>query len=277
MIPRTFRLPVRLATPANLLLRVTVLGVNVALLGVDHLRSTLASCDPYVDEENYPGANMSETLHPVEVAKIEAEKAKVEAETKLLRLRYQTDAIYLRQKQADEEDRGASDFANLVYLFDSEVTSNSARIARDTLMQWHRRFPDAPIEIVFASPGGSVFSGWMLYDTIRFLSRNGHKITTVAQGYAASMAGILLQAGDVRVIGHESYLMLHEVSTMALGKGSEIMDEAKLCERLTRQAALIFAERSNLTVEQIEDRLSRRDWWLNAQEALDLGFVDEIR
>lgn len=200
-----------------------------------------------------------------------------EARAEMAMLRAEYERISLESRYAEMAERETTDFAVKTILFDTEVTEGTARRAREMLMSWHRQEPDADIEIVFSSPGGSVFAGWMLFDTIDYLARNGHKVTTVAQGMAASMAGVLLQAGTHRVIGRESYLMLHEASSMALGKASELGDATALVKRLTHQMVEVFARRSTLNPEEIESRLDRRDWWLDADEALELGFVDEIR
>lgn len=221
--------------------------------------------------------SIAHPLEPVEILKVDAEAQKAKAEAELARTRRELEAVILRQRLAEEADIMASDYENLVYVFNTEVSDVSVKAARNCLMAWHRRFPDAPMEIVFSSPGGSVFAGYALFDLMRFLSRSGHHITTVAQGYAASMAGVLLQAGDTRVIGAESYLMIHEVSSMALGKSSELGDAAELAKRLTRQSAEVYARRANMTADEIEDRMLRRNWWIGAEEALRLGFVDEIR
>ena len=60
----------------------------------------------------------------------------------------------------------------------------------------------------------------------------GHKITTGSLGYAASMAGILLQAGDVRWIGHQSWMMIHRAAFGAYGKTFEIEDEVRFVRRI---------------------------------------------
>ena len=67
------------------------------------------------------------------------------------------------------------------------------------------------MEIVFSSPGGGIISGFELFDFMQDLRSKGHKITTGSLGYAASMAGILLQAGDVRWIGHQSWMIYFPV------------------------------------------------------------------
>jgi ATP-dependent protease ClpP protease subunit len=90
------------------------------------------------------------------------------------------------------------------------------------------------------------------------------------------MGGILLQAGDERVIGKNAHLMIHEISAGAVGKLSEIEDEAKFCAMLSDRLVDILAERSTLTPTQIKRRWKRKDWWLSAEEAVELGFADRI-
>ena len=70
------------------------------------------------------------------------------------------------------------------------------------------------------------------FDFIQELRAKGHKITTGSLGMAASMAGILLQAGDVRWIGHQSWVMIHRAAFGAIGKTYEVEDEVKLVKRI---------------------------------------------
>src|SRR5665213_3187680 len=98
------------------------------------------------------------------------------------------------------------------YNFTSAVDSTSSQHCMDVLETWGRLDPGCDIEIVFSSPGGSVIDGMALFDFIQGIRAKGHKVTTGTIGYAASMAGILLQAGDVRWIGREAYILIHEVS-----------------------------------------------------------------
>ena len=93
---------------------------------------------------------------------------------------------------------------------------------------------------------------------------------------AASMAGILLQSGNKRVIGQNAYILIHEVSDVAAGTTSEIEDELKLTKRLQKRLVGILAERSTMSEQQIEKKWKKNDWWLDANEAVELGFADEI-
>ena len=99
------------------------------------------------------------------------------------------------------------------------------------LTQWHRENPKCDIEIIFSSPGGSIIDGFELFDFIQELRRD-HKVTTGSLGMAASMAGILLQAGTHRWIGHQSWMMIHRAAFGAYGKTFEIEDEVKFVQRI---------------------------------------------
>ena len=91
------------------------------------------------------------------------------------------------------------------------------------------------------------------------------------------MAGILLQAGDKRWIGHQSWILIHRASFGAIGKSFEIEDEVELIKRIEERIINIFTTRSNLTSLKIKRNWDRKDWWINADEALEMGLVDEIK
>lgn len=150
----------------------------------------------------------------------------------------------------------------------------------DALEHWGLRDPEEPITININSPGGSVTDGLALYDTIQRLRRKGHVVTTRGMGLVASMAGVLLQGGDVRVMDKRAKLLIHEGST-SVRRGEQItagdMEDMKFFGDMLRADILdILAERSTLTKRQIENRWKRRDWVLSADEALKLGFVDSV-
>lgn len=165
-----------------------------------------------------------------------------------------------------------------IYSFIGPVGVASVQLCMDTIGQWAREDAKRPIRIVFNSPGGSVMDGLALYDYIQEIKDTyGTTIDTVALGTAASMAAVLLQAGDKRVIGKHAYLMVHEVSGESIGSMSEIQDQAKFTERLQNQLLDILAERTKLPRKEIKDKWERKEWWIDATEALELGFCDEIQ
>ena len=77
------------------------------------------------------------------------------------------------------------------------------------------------------------------------MRNRGHKVTTGSLGMAASMAGILLQAGGVRWIGHQAWMMIHRAAFGAIGKTYEVEDEVKLVKRIEERCLDIFVSRSS--------------------------------
>jgi ATP-dependent protease ClpP protease subunit len=91
------------------------------------------------------------------------------------------------------------------------------------------------------------------------------------------MAGILLQAGDSRWIGHQSWMMIHRAAFGAYGKTFEIEDEVKFIQRIEERIVNIFTSRCTLSKQKIKRNWNRKDWWISADECLELELVDEIR
>lgn len=209
---------------------------------------------------------------------------KVELEKELLRAKIRSslaqarhEELRYRQLKREMAEQDASDDAACTFLFNSVVSTSSVEACLTDLAVWARRDPKAPFTIIFDSPGGSVIDGLHLYDALQEFRRQGHHVTTVALGMAASMGGVLLQAGDIRIMGRFAWMLIHEVSSSGRGKTSDMEDELKLTKRLQGQLLDILSERSSLTKRQIANRWRRKDWWISADECLEYGFVDEIR
>jgi ATP-dependent protease ClpP protease subunit len=188
----------------------------------------------------------------------------------------ESNLIKIAREKEEEERRTAADVYNHRYLLLGPVTQSSVERTIAELTLWGRLCPKCDIEIVFNGPGGEVISGMYLFDFIRGLSDKGHHITTVAMGFAASMDGILLQAGDTRKMGRGASLLIHEVSFTAGGSIGEVEDTVKWVKKVQEHVLDIFAERSTLTKATIKRRWTRTDWWLNAKESLEAGFCDEL-
>jgi ATP-dependent Clp endopeptidase proteolytic subunit ClpP len=219
----------------------------------------------------------------------EAEAAKLRTEASHEALKAAEQEIELRQKQRIERELLALDGYNYTYRFTDPVSDKTVSAAIDKLTFWRRTAPEnQPLELVFNSPGGSVIAGMDLFDFILELRRDGHFVTTATRGMAASMGGILLQAGDRRVMGHEAYVLIHEVATGTYGKIGEIEDEVKFMKKIGERVIDIFLTRAagayeagtatkQLTRTLFTKSWERKDWWLNSNEALELGVVDELR
>lgn len=215
----------------------------------------------------------------VEVS-IERDKAYVETErlnqqeVKARLVTVQHDADRANEKRKDEL---AAHKYHHIYFFKGAVGDDTAQKCMDQLTLWMRNEPQCDIEIIFNSPGGAVTAGLALWDHIQFVRAAGHKVTTSTIGMAASMAGILLQAGDLRVMGKESWLLIHQVSFSASGSFGDVEDTTKWVERMQDRVLDIFASRSKMTKQQIKRKWHRTDWWISSDEALKLGLVDELR
>jgi len=90
------------------------------------------------------------------------------------------------------------------------------------------------------------------------------------------MGGILLQAGDKRVIGSSSRVLIHEVSAGTSGNLQKMDDDVEVFKANWDKLARILAHRSHLTVAEVKRKAFRFDWWLSAQEAVSDGFADEV-
>jgi len=164
-----------------------------------------------------------------------------------------------------------------IFTFWGEVGGTSAGATIETLDTWSRKSPGEPIKIVLNSPGGAVFPGLALFDFLQDIKGRGHQLTVKTIGYAASMGGVLLQAGDERIMSPNSFLMIHEISFGMLGvKLQEAEDEVAFARRLWHKLVHILAERSVYTHAQILRKSKPKDWWIEADEALKAGFIDRI-
>lgn len=130
------------------------------------------------------------------------------------------------------------------------------------------------IQIYINSPGGSVYAGLGIYDTMQYLSP---EVATVCTGMAASMAAVLLCAGAPKkrsALPH-SRIMIHQPMGGTSGQASDIEIEAREIQKIKKELYEIIAKHSNQPFEKVWADADR-DHWLIAQEAKDYGMIDEI-
>tara|TARA_R100000700_G_scaffold14044_1_gene19808 strand:+ start:838 stop:1608 length:771 start_codon:yes stop_codon:yes gene_type:complete len=212
-----------------------------------------------------------------DVARTLAETKKLEAETRKAEAEALVAELEARAEYRKREREKAGDEENYLYRFAGEVSKNSVNNCMKKLTQWSRLNPKCDIEIIFSSPGGSIIDGFELFDFIQDLRSRGHHITTGTLGMAASMAGILLQAGDTRWVGGQAWVMIHRAAFGAFGKTYEVEDEVEFVKRIEERILEIFTSRSKLTKQKIKKNWDRKDWWISADEAVELNLVDEVR
>ncbi len=168
-------------------------------------------------------ANVTKAEAEARKADAEARKADAEArgaaaaaeaaEAQLVKAR--NDAAREAEKRTEEL---AADKFHHVYLFDSEVSESAVKKATQQLATWERTATGPlTIDIVLNSPGGSVVDGFALIDFIIGMQGRGHVVNTTAYGMAASMAGVILQAGNTRAMGSNAVLLIHEAQFAAIG------------------------------------------------------------
>jgi len=212
-----------------------------------------------------------------ETANIEAETRKTTAEADMAESEATKAALEVKDVERKRKREAASDERNHLYRFGGEVSKSTVSGCIKKLTEWSRITPGCDIEIIFSSPGGSIIDGFELFDFLQDLRSKGHHITTGTLGMAASMAGILLQAGDVRWVGGQAWIMIHRAAFGAFGKTYEVEDEVEFVKRIEGRILDIFTSRSRLTKQKIKRNWDRKDWWISADEGLEMQLVDEIR
>src|SRR5689334_5893106 len=130
------------------------------------------------------------------------------------------------------------------------------------------------IQIYMNSPGGSVYAGLGIYDTMQFIQPS---IATICTGMAASMAAVLMCAGakGKRAALKHARIMIHQPMGGAEGQASDIEITAREIQKLKKELYDIIASHSGQTYEKVWSD-SDRDYWMTAEEAKDYGMVDEV-
>jgi len=162
----------------------------------------------------------------------------------------------------------------VVFLW-GPVTDDSAKYVIDRLFYLDSNKPGEEINFYINSPGGYVTSGMAIYDTMHMLSS---PVNTICMGLAASMGSILLSGGQKgkRKIFKHGRVMIHQPSLGGFqGTASDIEIQTNEILKTKELSARILAENCGVSFEQVMKDFNR-DYWMNAQEALDYGIVDSI-
>ncbi len=130
------------------------------------------------------------------------------------------------------------------------------------------------INMYINSPGGSVYAGLGIYDTMQYVTPD---VATICIGMAASMGSLLLCAGTKgkRAALKHSRVMLHQPSGAIGGQATDIEITVREVKKLKRELYEIYSNHSNQSVERVEEDLNR-DYWMTAPEAKEYGLVDEV-
>ena len=134
--------------------------------------------------------------------------------------------------------------------------------------------PKKDIQVYLNSPGGSVYAGLGIYDTMQYISPD---VATICTGMAASMGAVLMCAGEKgkRTALKHSRVMIHQPLGGAQGQASDIEITAREIMKLKKELYQIIADHSGQTFEKVWDD-SDRDYWMTADEAKEYGMIDEV-
>jgi ATP-dependent Clp protease protease subunit len=149
-----------------------------------------------------------------------------------------------------------------------------ANIVQAQLLYLESADSSKDIQVYLNTPGGSVYAGLGIYDTMQYISSD---VATICTGMAASMGAILLCAGQKgkRTALKHSRILIHQPMGGAQGQASDIEITAREILKLKNELYEIIAKHSNQDVEKIW-KDADRDYWLTSQEAKDYGMIDEV-
>ena len=154
------------------------------------------------------------------------------------------------------------------------VNDQSANLVVAQLLFLESENPDKDVALYINSPGGSVYAGMAIYDTMRFIKPD---VSTLCTGLAASMGAFLLAAGakDKRFSLPNSRIMIHQPSGGAQGQASDIQIQAREILDLRERLNTILAESTGQSVERIEID-TERDNFMSAADAVSYGLIDKV-
>lgn len=161
-----------------------------------------------------------------------------------------------------------------IIFLGTAIDDYAANVIQAQLLYLDSADPGKDISIYINSPGGSVYAGLGIYDTMQYI---GCDISTICTGMAASMAAVLLVAGtkDKRSALRHSRVMIHQPMGGAQGQASDIEITAREIQKLKKELYTIIAEHSGNDYEKVWMD-SDRDYWMTAQEACEYGMIDKV-
>ncbi|MDR1920064.1 MAG: ATP-dependent Clp endopeptidase proteolytic subunit ClpP [Tannerellaceae bacterium] len=161
-----------------------------------------------------------------------------------------------------------------IIFLGTAIDDQVANIIQAQLLFLDSSDPGKDISIYINSPGGSVYAGYGVYDTMHYI---GSEISTICTGIAASMASILLVAGTKgkRFALKHSRVMIHQPLGGAQGQASDIEIVAREIVKIKKELYTIISDHSGQPYDKVE-KDGDRDFWLNAEEAKTYGMIDDI-
>ena len=161
-----------------------------------------------------------------------------------------------------------------IIFLGTEVNDYTANVIQAQLLYLDSVDSDRDISIYLNTPGGSVYAGLGIYDTMQFIRS---RVATICTGMAASMGAVLLVAGEkgMRAALPHSRVMIHQPLGGIQGQASDIEITAREILKLKDELYQIISDHSGQTMDKIRQDADR-DYWMTGQQALDYGMIDHL-
>jgi ATP-dependent Clp protease protease subunit len=161
-----------------------------------------------------------------------------------------------------------------IIFLGTQIDDYAANVIQAQLLYLDTSDPGKDISIYINSPGGSVYAGYGIYDTMQYITSD---VSTICTGIAASMASIILVAGKKgkRFALNHSRVLIHQPLSGVQGQASDMEIAVKEILKVKEELYKIISTHSGKTYEDVE-KDSDRDYWMTAVEAVEYGMVDEI-
>ena len=179
-----------------------------------------------------------------------------------------------RQMNVTQLDVFSRLMADRIIFLGTQIDDYTANVIQAQLLYLDSADSGKDISLYINSPGGSVYAGYGIYDTMQFI---GSSVNTICTGMAASMAAVLLVAGTQgkRSALKHSRVMIHQPLGGAQGQASDIEITAREILKIKKEIYTIISEHSGQTYEKVLQD-GDRDFWMNAEEAKEYGMVDQV-
>jgi len=179
-----------------------------------------------------------------------------------------------RQMNVTQLDVFSRLMADRIIFLGTQIDDYTANVIQAQLLYLDTSDPGKDISLYINSPGGSVYAGYGIYDTMQYI---GCKMRTICTGIAASFAAVLLVAGEkgYRSALKHSRVMIHQPAGGAQGQASDIEITAREILKVKKEIYTIISEHSGQSYEKVLQD-SDRDFWMTAEEAKEYGIVDEV-
>jgi len=159
-----------------------------------------------------------------------------------------------------------------IYIYESIGSSHGGISAKDFAEELKKVGLVDRLNVFINSDGGSVFDGMTIHEHLR---RHPAYVTTYIDGLAASIASVIALAGDEVVMAANAMMMIHDPWATTSGSAEEMQKSAEVLDKVRKQILNIYIRRTGSDRDTIEDMM-RDETWMDAAEAISLGFADEI-